>query len=61
MAHNDNEKQMTKEKNELKALKEENKRLKRDLHRKNKALAETSALLVLKKKADLIWGELAED
>jgi hypothetical protein len=26
------------------------------LHRKDRALAETTALLVLKKKADLIWG-----
>jgi transposase-like protein len=30
--------------------------LERDLHRKDRALAETTALLVLKKKADLIWG-----
>jgi transposase len=37
-------------------LKAENKELKRDLHRKDRALAETTALLVLKKKADLIWG-----
>ena len=34
----------------------ENKQLKRDLHRKDKALAEVSALLILKKKADLLWG-----
>ena len=33
------------------------KQLKRDLHRKDKALAEVSALLILKKKADLIWGD----
>lgn len=33
------------------------KQLKRDLHRKNKALAEVSALLILKKKADLLWGD----
>jgi hypothetical protein len=33
------------------------KELERDLHRKEKALAETTALLVLKKKADLIWGD----
>ena len=33
----------------------------RDLHRKNKALAEVSALLVLKKKADLIWGVEDDD
>jgi len=31
--------------------------LKRDLTRKEKALAETAALLVLKKKAQAIWGE----
>jgi len=30
--------------------------LEKDLRRKNAALAETTALLVLKKKADLIWG-----
>jgi transposase len=41
---------------ELAQLRSENKELKRDLHRKDKALAETSALLILKKKADLIWG-----
>lgn len=41
---------------ELNALKAEVKELKRDLHRKDRALAETTALLVLKKKADLIWG-----
>jgi transposase len=32
------------------------KKLKRDLDRKEKALAEVSALLILKKKADLLWG-----
>jgi hypothetical protein len=32
------------------------KQLKRDLNRKDKALAEVSALLILKKKADLLWG-----
>ena len=46
---------------ELKLLRDENKQLKKDLHRKDKALAETSALLVLKKKANLIWGDIAED
>ena len=44
------------ERAEMSELKAENKELKRDLHRKDKALAETAALLVLKKKADLIWG-----
>jgi len=33
------------------------KELKRDLQRKDKALAEVSALLILKKKADLLWGD----
>ena len=32
------------------------KELERELYRKDKALAETTALLVLKKKANLIWG-----
>lgn len=41
---------------ELKALKAENKCLKQDLNRKDRALAETTALLILKKKADLIFG-----
>jgi hypothetical protein len=31
--------------------------LEKELRRKDKALAETTALLVLKKKADLIWGD----
>jgi transposase len=39
----------------------EMKKLKRDLHRKDKALAEVSALLILKKKADLIWGDNEDD
>jgi len=41
----------------LKKLKAENKALQQELRHKEKALAEASALLVLKKKADLIWGE----
>jgi len=31
--------------------------LKKQLRRKDRALAETAALLVLRKKADAIWGE----
>ena len=34
------------------------KELERELNRKEKALAETAALLVLRKKAQAIWGEL---
>lgn len=46
---------------ELKALRAENKALKKELRRKDSALAETSALLILKKKADYLWGEIEED
>jgi hypothetical protein len=41
---------------EMGELKARNKELERDLLRKDRALAETTALLVLKKKADLLWG-----
>lgn len=41
---------------EIKILKSENKALKKELNRKEKALAETAALLVLKKKVNEIWG-----
>ncbi len=37
------------------------KELKRDLRRKEKALAEAAALLVLRKKANAIWGESEDD
>jgi transposase len=40
----------------LRALKEENQRLSRELTRKEKALAETAALLVLQKKSQALWG-----
>lgn len=35
--------------------------LEKDLHRKDKALAEASALLILQKKVNLIWGSKDED
>jgi len=38
-------------------MQDEMKQLKRDLNRKDKALAELTALLVLKKKADYLWGD----
>lgn len=41
---------------ELKTLRHENKTLKKELNRKDKALAETAALLVLQKKVQAIWG-----
>ena len=45
----------------LVAAEEENKLLKRDLRRKEKALAEQTALMILKKKALKIWGEDEDD
>jgi len=45
-----------KKQTETKKLRNEIKELKKDLHRKNKALAETAALLVLQKKVNAIWG-----
>ena len=44
-----------------KKLKQENKRLQQELNRKDKALSETAALLVLSKKCQAIWGEKADD
>lgn len=48
-------------KDQLKAEKEISKKLKRELRRKEKALSETAALLVLRKKADAIWKDPEED
>ena len=42
-------------------LKKRIKELERDLRRKDRALAETTALLVLQKKAQLIWGAKEAD
>jgi len=41
---------------ETKNLRYENKALKKELNRKDKALAETAALIVLQKKVNAIWG-----
>ncbi len=46
---------------DLRALRTENKALKKELTRKEKALAEASALLILKKKANLLWGDNEDD
>lgn len=48
-------------KQELKKLRDQNKQLQKELRRKEKALAEASALLIMKKKADLIWGVEEDD
>ena len=42
---------------ELKDSEKERKKLQKELERKDKALAETAALLVLSKKASAIWGD----
>lgn len=49
--------QVKTDKSELKKLRSDNKSLKKELHRKEKALAETAALLVLRKKLDALWEE----
>ena len=46
---------------ELKAVQKENSELRKDLRKKEKALAETAARLVLRKKAEAIWGESGDD
>lgn len=46
---------------ELTAEKQRNRKLEKELQRKEKALAEAAALLVLRKKADAIWGDPEED
>lgn len=45
---------------EIRELKNEIKKLNADLNRKDKALAEAAALLILKKKAQEIWGSNEE-
>lgn len=51
----------TREREEFRAAKAEVKRLKKDLARKDKALAEAAALMVLRKKGQAIFGELGDD
>jgi len=46
---------------EMKILKKENKDLKRELRRKEKALAEAAALLILQKKVNAMWGNDEDD
>ena len=46
---------------ELAAAQEENKNLKRDLRRKDRALAEQSAIIILQKKAKELWGTDEDD
>jgi transposase-like protein len=58
---NSSSKKSSEKNSEIKILKEENNRLSKELHRKEKALAEAAALLVLKKKADDYWSSKEED
>lgn len=46
---------------ELAASQKENKLLKKDLNRKNRALAEQTALVILQKKVQEIWGDEEDD
>ena len=48
-------------KESLKAEKDLNRKLEKELRIKDKALAETAALLVLRKKANAIWGDPEEE
>ena len=45
----------------LKAERQQREKVERELRRKEKALAETAALLTLRKKAAAIWGEAEEE
>jgi hypothetical protein len=49
------------EKRQARLARKEVKQLKRELRRKEKALAETAALLALRKKMHAIWGEDADE
>jgi len=44
-----------------KAMQRELRQIKKELQRKESALAETAALLVLRKKAEAIWGTPDEE
>lgn len=58
IAGNDSNERLSKaERQALQKERKKNRRLSSELNRKEKALAETAALLVLKKKAQAIWGE----
>ncbi len=62
MNANDNEKEKnTKVSKELREERKAKEKLEKELARKEKALAEAAALLVLRKKANAIWGTDAED
>lgn len=53
--------QQQSERDQAKADKKRIRQLERELHRKEKALAEAAALLVLRKKLNAYWGDDSED
>lgn len=57
----DGEKMTKEERSQQAEYKRRIKDLEKELRRKDKALAETTALLVLKKKANLIWGDQEDE
>jgi len=58
IAGNESSEKLTKvERQALQQERQKSRRLEKELNRKDKALAETAARLVLKKKAQAIWGE----
>ena len=52
---------VNKEKEAIRKQKKQIKKLEKELDRKEKALAEMAALMVLKKKAEALWGDGEED
>ena len=52
---------MRSERQQAKEARKRIRQLEKELQRKDKALAETAALLVLRKKAQAIWGDQEED
>lgn len=57
-------KALSREPGKRRGISEEKKKIKeleREVRRKDKALAEVTALLILKKKAELIWGVVEDD
>jgi len=58
IAGNDSKETLTKaQQHALKKERKKNRQLEKELTRKEKALAEAAALLILKKKAQALWGE----
>ena len=61
IAGNDAPERLTRaERRELLQLKKKSRKTEKELRRKEKALAEAAALLVLEKKAQAIWGDGGE-